>query len=325
MTIPKLLLKSSYDVTTFENGKSFPTKFLTDSLTDVGTALFFAKVYKLSPQDVASLLHTVAPSNVVEALTQEAHMHSLDLQSYLVQECIDTNGDWYYPDEQFFDALPGAKEPVQAEVLPEMWKNLEIEIADSIAKVADTIASTIGHMPGRTGEMTFQSLATLNARRPTIGDYKAQIQHQQVKRVLVVFDVSGSMSQTTVQTIVDDVVGLAYEANASLAIVSNSVFFYQPGGFSTKQVLSDAEYMGTHYENLAPLFDNQEWDVVVTIADYDSSPSAKQVLGRCTGRIKQLLDVSLVDRSTFLAECLGQMADEMRPLLVAAPHQYLTY
>lgn len=323
MTTPKLLIKSSYDVTTFENGTSFPTKFLTDSLTDVGTALFFAKVYKLSPVDVARLIHTVAPSEVVDALTNEAEQHSVTLQDFLVTECMDINGEWYYPDEAFFDGLPGSKEPVQAELLPEVWKNLEIEIADSIAKVADTIASTIGHMPGRTGEMTFRTLATMNANRPTIGDYKAHIQHQQIKRVLVVFDVSGSMSENTVKTIVDDVVGLAYEANASLAIVSNSCFFYQPGAFSTKQVLEDAEYAGTQYQMLEPLFRDQSWDVVVTIADYDSAPSAKAVLGRAGGHIGQLLDVSLVDRSTFLAECLGQMADEVRPLLVASRGSYL--
>ena len=178
-------------------------------------------------------------------------------------------------------------------------------------------------MPGRTGEMVFQTLAKVNARRPTLGTYQAGFKHQQVKRVLVVFDVSGSMSQETVQTIVDDVVGLAYEANASLAIVSNSATFYQAGTFSTDQVLADAEYMGTHYEMLVPLFTDQDWDAVVTIADYDSSPSSQAALRRCNGRIGQLFDVSLVSRSTFLAECLSPLADEVRPLLIASDGAYL--
>ena len=39
MTVPKLLLKSGYDVTTFGNGRSFPTKFLQDSLQDVEKAV----------------------------------------------------------------------------------------------------------------------------------------------------------------------------------------------------------------------------------------------------------------------------------------------
>lgn len=323
MTVPKLLLHSSADVTTFTSGRAFPTKFLADALPDVETALFFAKVYDLAPQDVARVLQICVPSLVVEALTNEAAMHSVSLQDYLVDEFQDTNGDWHYEALEFLEQLGGVKAPVQAEILPEVWKNLELTIADSIAKVAETISGTIEHMPGRTGDMIFKTLAKVNARRPTIGDYRAGFTHQQVKRVLVVFDVSGSVSSTTVATIVDDVVGLAYEANAALAIVSNSCFFYAPGAFSTSQVLADAEYSGTHYEQLKPLFTGQDWDVVVCIADYDSSPAAASVLARCDGKIGQLFDVSLVNRSTYLAECLAPLASEVRPLLIASNTAYL--
>ena len=319
MTVPKLLIHHSTEVTTFTNGKSFPTKFLHDSLPDVETVLFFAKVYDLSAEDVSDLLRTCVPSPVVLALTAEAESHSTTLQDYLVDEFFE-DGEWVYPDLAFLEAMPGAKAPVQAEVLPEVWKNIELVIAKSILEVASTIHGTIEHMPGRTGEMVFQTMAKVNARRPTIGDYRAGFHHQQVKRLLVVFDVSGSMSEPTVRTIVDDVVGLAYEANASLAIVSNSCTFYPAGGFSTSQVLGDAEYGGTHYEMLVPLFTDQDWDAVVTIADYDSSVSAQQALSHCNGRIGQLFDVSLVDRSTFLAECLAPLADEVRPLLIGSTH-----
>lgn len=323
MTIPKLLIHSSTEVTTFSSGRAFPTKFLKDNLPDVETVLFFAKVYDLTPQEVASLLHVCVPSAAVEALTAQAGDHSMDLQDFLVEEFQNSDGSWYYPDLEFLEALPGAKAPVNAEVLPEVWKSIELTIAKSIAEVAKTISTTIEHMPGRTGEMVFKTLAKVNARRPTIGDYRAGFKHEQVKRVLVVFDVSGSMSEPTVRTIVDDVVGLAYEANASLAIVSNSATFYQAGAFSTDQVLADAEYMGTHYEMLVPLFTDQDWDAVVTIADYDSSPSSQAALRRCNGRIGQLFDVSLVSRSTFLAECLAPLADEVRPLLIASDSAYL--
>lgn len=323
MTIPKLLIHSSTDVTTFYSGRAFPTKFLKDNLPDVETVLFFAKVYDLYPQEVASLLYVCVPSPTVEALTAQAGDHSLSLQDFLVEEFQNSDGSWYYPDLEFLEAVPGAKAPVNAEVLPEVWKSIELTIAKSISEVAKTISTTIEHMPGRTGEMVFKTLAKVNARRPTIGDYRAGFKHEQVKRVLVVFDVSGSMSEPTVRTIVDDVVGLAYEANASLAIVSNSCTFYPAGGFSTAQVLNDAEYMGTHYEMLVPLFTDQDWDAVVTIADYDSSPSSQAALRRCNGRIGQLFDVSLVNRSTFLAECLSPLADEVRPLLIASDGAYL--
>ena len=318
MTVPKLLIHSSTDVTTFTSGIAFPTKFLTDALPDVETVLFFSKVYDLEATDVSALLRVCVPSNVVEVLTAQADMHSTTLQDYLVEEFQDSAGSWFYPDLEFFQAMPGTKKAVNAEVLPEVWKTIELTIAKSIAEVAATISTTIEHMPGRTGEMVFQTLAKVNARRPTIGDYRASFKHEQVKRVLVVFDVSGSMSEPTVRTIIDDVVGLAYEANASLAIVSNSAFFYQAGAFSTDQVLGDAEYGGTQYEMLVPLFTDQDWDAVVTIADYDSSYGAKAALARCNGKIGQLFDVSLVNRSTFLAECLAPLATEVRPLLIAS-------
>lgn len=323
MTIPKLLVHTSSDVVTFANGRAFPKQFLADALPDVETALFFAKVYDLAPADVAQVLQICVPSDVVTALTNEAWAHSQSLQDYLVEQYQDEHGDWHYADIELIQGQPGTKAPVDAVILPDVWKNIELTIAKSIAEVAASISNTIEHMPGRTGEMVFQTLAKVNARRPTLGDYRAGFKHSPVKSVLVVFDVSGSMSEPTVRTIVDDVVGLAYEANAALAIVSNNSFFYQAGGFSTDQVLTDAEYGGTHYEMLAPLFTDQDWDAVITIADYDSSPSAKRVLQGCNGKIGQLFDVSLVDRSTYLAECLQHMADEVRPLLVASSNAQL--
>lgn len=317
----KLLINSSADVTTFSSGRAFPTKFLQDALPDVETTLFFAKVYDLAPQDVALVLQTCVPSTVVTALTNEAGMHSLSLQDYLVEEFFD-DGEWHYESIEFLEKLGGVAAPVQAEILPEVWKNLELTIAQSILDVASSITGVIEHMPGRTGEMVFQTMAKVNKRRPTLGEYQAGFKHEQIKRVLVVFDVSGSVSSTTVQTIVDDVVGMAYEANAALVLVSNTAIFYPAGAFSTKQVLADAEYGGTHYEMLAPLF-NQDWDAVVTVADYDSSPAAATVLSRCKGKIGQLFDVSLVNRSTYLAECLAPLATEVRPLLIASNTAYL--
>ena len=86
-------------------------------------------------------------------------------------------------------------------------------------------------------------------------------------------------------------------------------------------VLAKAEYWGTHYEQLVPLFE-KDWGTVVTIADYDSAPYAKQALSGCVGKVGTVLDISLVNRPTFLAECVGQLADEVKPLLVG-PNPYL--
>lgn len=319
-----MLLTGTGQVTTFSNGKSFPTKFLQDQLPDVETLLFFAKVYELEAQDVATLLHDCVPSDVVNAFTAEAYAHSLDLQDYLVDLYQNEDGEWEYADATCVQGMPGTEAEVEPEILPEVWKNLEVEIASSIQEVANTIADTVQHMPGRTGEMIFRTLAKMNRRRPSLGEYLPGFKHKQVKKVLVVFDVSGSMSETTVKTIVDDVVGLAYEANASLAIVSDTCTWWPAGGYSTTDVLAAAEYRGTHYEQLVPLF-QENWDAVIAIADYDSAFSAMRALAGCKGRIGQLFDVSLVNRSTYLGECLAQLADEVRPLLIASDTARLTW
>lgn len=164
--------------------------------------------------------------------------------------------------------------------------------------------------------MLFASMAKINRLRPTVGVYGAHIRHAPVPEVLVVLDVSGSMTEETIEAIIGDVVAMSYNANASLAVVSNSAFLWAPGGYSVKDVLAKAEYGGTHYEQLKPLFD-QSWGTVITIADYDSSPIAKKTLANCKGRIGQVLDISLVSRTTFLAECVGQLAYEVRPLMLA--------
>jgi hypothetical protein len=81
-------------------------------------------------------------------------------------------------------------------------------------------------------------------------------------------------------------------------------------------VLDVAEFSGTHYETLAPLFD-QDWGVVVTIADYDSSYAAMGAFGKAKGRVHEVFDISLVDTPTYLSEVIGTVADKVTPVLIA--------
>ena len=204
------------------------------------------------------------------------------------------------------------------EILPQMWDAIDLTIARSISEVVDKLSGVLDALPGNQGTMTFGHLMQLNKRRPTVGDYRARISHQHGGKNLVVLDVSGSMSEPTVRAIAGDVVALAYKANAAFAIVSNDTMYWDPGTFGVEDVLRHAQYSGTHYETLAPLFDRTHWDVVVSIADYDSSLSAQQwVRDHSNGTIKKLLDMSLVNRPTFLAEVLGQLAESVEPLLIA--------
>jgi hypothetical protein len=276
-------------------------------LPDIETALFFGKVFELDEQDLNIVLSSLFRSSVLTALTQEATLHSSDLQDYVVElgyENLIELGEI-----AFAPAAP------HAEILPAMWEMAQVDVAKSIKDVAEKLKDVVSAMPGKHGQMMFQSMMKLNARRPIIGDYRASIKHARQAKNLVILDVSGSMSQHTVSTIIDDVVALSWEANASLAIVSNTATIWQPGEYDSNVVLKAAEFGGTHYETLSALLE-EDWGVVVTIADYDSSASAKTALAKCKGSIELVLDISLVNTPTFLAECVGQRALEVRPLLV---------
>ena len=306
MTMTTSSLRDSTSLFEVKPNKYVSIQQLKSWLPTVKTALWFGKVYQLDYDRLSTLLHALFKTDIMNAFMEGGH--SIELQDYLV----DTVPDYMLPENK-----PDTVEaPPPAEVLPELWESLAIEVAKSIQEVADKLSSALHRMPSKEGQMLFANLAKMNLRRPTMGVYRAQVQHQQVPDVLVILDVSGSMSEQTVRTIIDDVVALSWKANAHLAIVSNSAFHWEPGSYNVEDVLRKAEYLGTHYEKLAPLLD-KDWGTVVTIADYDSSASAKKVLANCRGRIGKVLDISLVHQVTFLAECVGQLADEVQPLLIA--------
>lgn len=299
---------SSNDMTLFEVKPDIylSAGTLRRHLPTVEVALFFAKVYQLDYTKLGQLLRMLFNTPVVQALTEGSH--SVELQDYLVETV---------PTEILAEMQQFTSEPMpSSEVLVQLWKSLEVEVAKSIQEVANKLAGTLHLLPSKEGDMLFASMAKINRLRPTVGVYGAHIRHAPVPEVLVVLDVSGSMTEETIEAIIGDVVAMSYNANASLAVVSNSAFLWAPGGYSVKDVLAKAEYGGTHYEQLKPLFD-QSWGTVITIADYDSSPSAMKTLANCKGHIGQVLDISLVSRTTFLAECVGQLADEVRPLMLA--------
>lgn len=292
-------------------GLKFPVSTLKGMLPDAETVFFFGKVYELDHVQLSQLLYTVCGGTLVDALSSGAH--STDLQGYL-SDTMDGAG--ITPDDLTEGEIVFNPDVPTGEILPEVWKQLEVEVAQSIKDVAAKLTEVVGMLPGKTGEMHFKSMMALNARRPTIGVYGAQIHHARQQQNLLILDVSGSMTEGTVATIVNDVVALAYNANAHLAIVSDTVTYWEPGNYDVDAVLAAAEYGGTHYEQLAQLMD-RDWGVVITVADYDSYHDARHVLRSRSGSIDLVLDVSLVNKPTFLAECVGTRAKEVRPILVA--------
>lgn len=305
------------DLTLFEvkPGLKFPAGTLKSMLDNAEAVLFFGKVYDLNYQQVSNLMHHCIKSDLADELFRGAH--STDLQDYIVDLCAGVPGV-EAGDVAFDPDVP------KGEILPEVWKSLEVTIAQSIKDVAAKLGETVGMMPGKQGKMMFQSMMTLNAKRPTIGDFRAHVGHARQRENLIILDVSGSMSEHTVRNIVDDVVAMAYMANAHMAIVSNSTFHWEPGNYDSASVLAKAQFGGTHYETLADLL-QRDWGTVVTVADYDSSPGAQQhIRDHCFGHIEEVIDISLVNRPTFLAECVGQLATKVTPVLVAQGYYVLS-
>lgn len=308
LSAPKL--RDKLNLIELRPGLRFSAFALKAALPDIETALFFAKLYELNVSQLARLLQVCFGNiGVVDAITSDDGIHSHELQDYIVEmgyEFLIKDGSIRFDDA----VVP------EGQLLPLIWEQLEVDVAKSIKEVAEKLVDVVGHMPGKNGEMVFQSLMAVNAKRPVIGDYKARVHHAPAPDNLVILDCSGSMSESTIATIIEDVVALSYTANAHLAIVSNTTTTWTPGSYDVDHVLAEAEYAGTHYETLTQLLDNH-WGVVVCIADYDSSLSAKEAIARCRGHIDLALDISLVNSPTFLVECVGQLATEVKPLLVA--------
>lgn len=291
------------------NKFAFVEAALKEAIPDVETALWFAKAFDFTPQERGELLLQLFKTNdVVLALVNEGHEHSTQLQDYLLDEGYE---DQIEQGKVVFDPA----KPV-GEILPEVWASLQVIIASSIKEVVDSLGGTLDKMPGKEGRMLMQSLMVMNAKRPTIGDYQARVHHERQVQNLWILDVSGSMSAPTVQAIIDEVVAGAYQANAHLAVVSDTTTTWIPGSYDSTSVLNACEFGGTHYETLASLF-NQDWGVVVSIADYDSSPAALRAFESVKGRIGEVFDISLVNKPTFLGQVLGTIADKVTPVLIA--------
>lgn len=317
-TISSAELGRSLDVIEIKPGLKFSHALLKEMLPDVETIFFFGKVYNLDHIQVSNLLKKLVNSDLSDALFNGSH--SEELQDYLLDlsEAAADYGSVSDGDVTFEADVP------HGEILPEMWKSLEIDIASSIGEVAEKLAKTVGMLPGKQGSMVFKSMMQMNRLRPTMGVHKATIEHARQAANLVILDVSSSMSRNTVARIVDDVVALSYMADAHFAVVSDTTTTWEPGSYSVDDVMRAAEFMGTHYETLQPLL-NRDWGTVICIADYDSSASAKASLAKyCTGSIELVLDISLVSRPTYLAECVGQLAKEVRPMLVGTSDYVLT-
>lgn len=305
---------SSLTLIEVKPGVRFPTAWLKKTLGNRPKwVVRFGAAYHLDAIQLGALLRLTCPDmDIVRALTMEAGSHSGHLQDYVVelgyenriyQGALDDEGQDEEPDEE-------------PELLVELFKQAEVHIASSVDDIIEEMSGVLGAMPGKEGRTAIKAKLKQDRKTGKLGINEASIVHEHHAPNIGVLDVSGSMGEDTVRRVVDEFVALCVKANAYLAIVSNNTFWWEPGTYSTDSVLAEAEYGGTQYETLSELF-NKSWSTCVTLADWDSSMSAFDALGQCTGRIGLLLDISLVPRPTFLATCLEQLAEETRPLMVA--------
>jgi hypothetical protein len=301
---------SKLELIDVKDGRRWPLDHLRKTLKSPVWVVRFAKAFDLNAAELGHLMRLLFPNDdLVKALLLEGGSHSASLQDYLV-------GLGY--DSELFPGTPGCEPSPEPEndMLVEMFSALEVKIANDLDAVVAEVRDVLYNEPGKQGRMALKSLMKFDRKRRTLGVHEAGILHAHTAPNLVVLDVSGSMTEATISRIVDAVVSLALRADAWLAIVSDTTHVWEPGMFSVSSVMECAEFGGTRYETLSPLLD-RDWNTVVTIADYDSSYAALAAVEQCRGRIARVLDISLVNRPTFLAEVLGRLADEVRPLMVA--------
>ena len=321
-------LQTALTVVEVRPGMKVGLGVLRSSITDLAEFAHFAAIFKLSEHEARELYTTVFPGTrggfSWAALVSDV-AHSTTLQSYIVetapQDVVEMYGEL---SEKKKRKIPTPSQ----DTLARLQGIEQLTVAPSIAEVALKLHGAIEHLPVTQASMTLAAMLKFNTQYNTVGTYGAKIvRPNRVHPNLVVLDDSGSMSEQTIKAIIDEVVALGHHANAHLVLVSNTARHWTPGTYNSKSVLREAQYSGTHYESLSPLFLNQQWDTVITIADYDSSWSACEYLLRESGStsIRELIDISLVSKPSFLAECLGQFAQSAKPMVIAERDNTGTY
>ena len=305
----------SVQLVALNNGKAhISLGSLASLVPDVEALMFFGQLYKIPGRELIRYLQMIFEGTVLDLIAD--HQYSEELQDYMIEDII--------PNVYQLGREQVTFEEKDTTILKYLFQDVAIPVLESIQELADKIALTIDKLPNDEGKMVFQHMARFNAKRNTIGQFQANIIHQNRLPNLVIFDDSGSVGKETVRALAEDVVALGYKANADLVLVSDTARYWPRGTYTVERIVQEAEYSGTRYETLLPIFTGSVWGHVITIADYDSSYQVRQKFLDLKGQavqptVEKVLDISLVQRPSYLCEVVGILARNVEALSLTAP------
>ena len=298
-----------------------------------------------TPKQAMFLIKALGTQVINPALTLGRLFNVLDLGSvadYLamgghsteLQDWWDANGiDFEVPDhETVITANESADiedEEGDADTLLDLVNNSLVKLPTTITELADELfVDVLSKQPSGQASYVLDHLMQVS-KFGQIGTVKTGLEYQADTKAAIVLDCSGSMGTKLGKAIAESVVRLADTLKCDLILVSSTAVRLPAGTFGVKTVLANWQNQLTLYNQLIPYFRDisQSYDTVITIADYDSIASHKLAIQQeCGARIQKVYDVCVeyVEdgrgnlRTSFLAECLGQLADEVIPVFVGA-------
>ena len=217
-----------------------------------------------------------------------------------------------------------------ADTLLDLVNTSLVKLPTTITELADGVfVDVLSKQPSGQANYVMDYLMQVS-KFGQIGTVKTGLEYQADTKAAIVLDCSGNMGRKLGEAIAESVVKLADTLKCDLILVSSTAVRLPAGTFGVKTVLANWQNQLTLYNQLIPHFRDisQSYDVVITIADYDSISSHKsQIMQECNARIQQVYDVCVEHtldsngnlRTSFLAECLGQLADNVIPVFVGAP------
>ena len=256
--------------------------------------------------------------------------HSSTLQTWLEEEGLTIP----VPDEE---TVLGSSSVVDEDFQPDedldtlvtLVNNALVKLPDSIRQLGDGLfLEVLSKQPSGQAEYVLDHIMALS-KFGQIGTVKSQIEYEQDTNAVVVLDCSGSMGLNLGRAITEPIVRLADSLKCDLILVSTEAVRLPAGTFSVQSVMDNWQNGWTFYNQLIPYFRyvEQSYDVIVTIADYDSHLEHKgEIKRKCAARAQVLYDINVQYtpdddgniRTSFLAECLGQLAHRVVPVFVGA-------